>query len=298
MDQQANDSALRKTGIRFATELPWGAHLCVFYETKDDLLDVLAGYFMAGLEGNELCVWAISDPVTEEYAKGYLRRTIPEFDRYLSVGQFEIFHGYEWYLKGDQFELKRITDGWSEKLSGALAKGYEGVRASGNALWSGTDHWNEFCEYEYELDRLLSSQKMIVLCTYSLQACRAGDILDVARAHQFSLAKRNGRYELLETPELKQAKQEITTLNAALENLSKRNPTKASLTQRERMVLAQIMRGASSKEAARILGVCPRTIEFHRANVMQKLSVKNTVDLVRRVLGAKSDAHPYSKTWQ
>jgi DNA-binding CsgD family transcriptional regulator len=29
----------------------------------------------------------------------------------------------------------------------------------------------------------------------------------------------------------------------------------------------------------------PRTVEFHRANVMRKLGARNTADLVRRVLG-------------
>jgi hypothetical protein len=31
--------ALRKTGIRVIGDMPWGAHICIFYETKDDLLD-------------------------------------------------------------------------------------------------------------------------------------------------------------------------------------------------------------------------------------------------------------------
>ena len=44
-------------------------------------------------------------------------------------------------------------------------------------------------------------------------------------------------------------------------------------------------RGASSKEAARWLDVSPRTIEFHRANIMQKLDAKNAADLVRIVVG-------------
>jgi DNA-binding CsgD family transcriptional regulator len=50
------------------------------------------------------------------------------------------------------------------------------------------------------------------------------------------------------------------------------------------VTLAQIVRGASSKEAGRLLGISPRTVEFHRANIMEKLGAKNTVDLVRRVL--------------
>ena len=57
-----------------------------------------------------------------------------------------------------------------------------------------------------------------------------------------------------------------------------------SLTPRERQVLAEIMAGASNKEAGRTLGISPRTIEVHRARIMEKLSAKNAADLVRIVL--------------
>ena len=45
------------------------------------------------------------------------------------------------------------------------------------------------------------------------------------------------------------------------------------------------LRGASSKEVGRSLGISPRTAEFHRANIMQKIGAKNTIDPVRKVLG-------------
>jgi two-component system response regulator FixJ len=56
------------------------------------------------------------------------------------------------------------------------------------------------------------------------------------------------------------------------------------LTPREREVLAQIASGASNKEAGRLLGISPRTIEVHRARIMEKLGAKNAADLVRIVL--------------
>ncbi len=59
------------------------------------------------------------------------------------------------------------------------------------------------------------------------------------------------------------------------------------LTARERDVLKQITGGASNKEAGRELGISPRTIEVHRARIMQKLSAKNAADLVRIVLGQR-----------
>ena len=282
----AAQSALRKTGIPFTSDVPWGAHLCVFHETKEDLLETLAGYLHAGLESNEFCVWAVADPVSVRDAKNYLRRAIPKFDKYLSARRIEILDGYEWYLKGDHFDLKRVTGGWDEKLSSALTKGYDGMRLTGNAFWLGTSRWREFCEYEQVVDDMFAGRKILALCTYPLQGSRAVDILDVARTHQFSLARRKGQWEFLETPELKQAKQEIKKLNDALDILSKPFPGHESLTPRERMVLVQIVRGVSSKEAARALGIAPRTVEFHRANIIQKLGARNTVDLVRKVLAA------------
>ena len=56
------------------------------------------------------------------------------------------------------------------------------------------------------------------------------------------------------------------------------------LTPREREVLAQIAAGASNKEAGRHLGISPRTIEVHRARIMEKLGARNAADLVRIVL--------------
>ena len=120
---------------------------------------------------------------------------------------------------------------------------------------------------------------------HSLSASRAVDVLDVAQAHQFTVARRRGQWEFLETPELKQAKREIESLGDALLVLSRSFAGHELLTSRERIVLAQIVRGASSKEAARWLKVSPRTIEFHRANIMQKLDAKNVADLVRIAVG-------------
>jgi FixJ family two-component response regulator len=60
-----------------------------------------------------------------------------------------------------------------------------------------------------------------------------------------------------------------------------------SLTKREAEVLAQLVIGASSKEAATQLGISPRTIEIHRAHIMGKLGAKNIADLVRIVMSER-----------
>ncbi len=62
------------------------------------------------------------------------------------------------------------------------------------------------------------------------------------------------------------------------------------LTPRELEVLAQITGGASNKEAGRQLGISPRTIEVHRARIMEKLNARNAADLVRIVLTGEVEA--------
>lgn len=79
-------------------------------------------------------------------------------------------------------------------------------------------------------------------------------------------------------------------------------PATAKLTPREREVLDEIIKGASSKETGRRLGISPRTVEVHRARIMDKLGARNTADLVRIVLeretvnglgdAGKTQSHP------
>ena len=57
-------------------------------------------------------------------------------------------------------------------------------------------------------------------------------------------------------------------------------------------MLAQIVAGASNKEAGRKLDISPRTIEVHRARIMEKLGARNAADLVRIVLARQRGDEP------
>jgi DNA-binding NarL/FixJ family response regulator len=56
---------------------------------------------------------------------------------------------------------------------------------------------------------------------------------------------------------------------------------KPLLTPREREVLKLIAEGKSNKEVADLLFVSVHTVERHRANIMEKLNLKKTADLVK-----------------
>jgi C4-dicarboxylate-specific signal transduction histidine kinase len=208
---------LRKTGVDVVGDMPWGTHFCLFYETQADLLETLVPYCKAGLESQEFCLWVVAAPLTKEDATHALKRAVPGFDQYSVDQSIEIVPARDWYLQDGRFDLKRVIRGWNEKLARASARGYAGVRVTGDTAWLENKDWKDFCEYEESLNGAIANQRLTVLCTYPLAACGATEILDVVRTHQFAVAKRRGSWDVVETAGHKQAKAEIKRLNDELE---------------------------------------------------------------------------------
>lgn len=208
---------LRPTGISAVGDVPWGTHFFLFHETSEDLIEACLPYFRAGLESGELCIWAIADPLTEEEVRYCLRDAIPHFDDYYDRRSIEVVRGREWYMTGDDFDLEKVTTGWKRMVERALNGGYAGFRLSSDTAWLERRYWKQFCQYEKEVNDSIVDTPMLALCTYPLPGSAAAEILDVARTHQFALARRNKAWELVETSELKQAKAEILRLNNDLE---------------------------------------------------------------------------------
>jgi len=57
----------------------------------------------------------------------------------------------------------------------------------------------------------------------------------------------------------------------------------ASLSPREREVLDELVRGHYNKNIADHLGITPRTVEFHRANIFEKMGVSSAVELAHKL---------------
>src|SRR5712671_229779 len=208
----------QRTGIDVVGDVAaWGTHFCLFYETKEDLFDTLAPYCKAGLESEEFCLWVVAEPLTIEEAMDALKDAMPDLDRYLADPSIEIVSARDWYLQDGTFDLKRVTDRWHEKLAYASARGYAGVRVTGDTAWLEKKDWKDFCEYEEGFNEAIANRHLAVLCTYPIATCGAVEVLDVTRTHQFALARRHGSWDVIETAGHKQAKAEIKRLNEELE---------------------------------------------------------------------------------
>ncbi|MBD1547036.1 response regulator transcription factor [Roseibium aggregatum] len=104
-------------------------------------------------------------------------------------------------------------------------------------------------------------------------------------------AIRNGAFDFIEKPFT--ADKVVERINQGIEAVKRTSsdemPMNFSgadlLTRRESEVLKEITDGSSNKEVGRKLGISPRTVEVHRARIMEKLGARNAADLVRIVLG-------------
>jgi len=189
---------LRPSGLGVVGDVPWGAHLCHFYETRRDLLEFLIPFFKAGLDHGEFCLWVVSDPLTARDARKAMRKAVPGFERHLSDGRMEILPHDKWYVGGEGFDRKRTMRRWHRKLDQALARGCPGMRAAANVAWLKARDWAKFSSYERAFDASMANRPMIVLCTYPLASSAADHILNVVRTHKSAVAVRHGRWEVLE----------------------------------------------------------------------------------------------------
>ena len=208
----------RTNGIDVVGDMvAWGAHFCLFYETRDDLVDTLISYCKSGLESGEYCFWIVAEPLTVADARNALKDAIPDLERHLADARIELTSARDWFLPGGSFDGPRLTRSWYEKLASVSARGYAGMRVTGDTTWLTNKDWRHFCDYEDGLNEVIGNRRLAVLCTYPLAACGAPQILDVVRTHQFVLARRHGNWDVVETAALKRAKAELKQVNDELE---------------------------------------------------------------------------------
>ena len=175
-----------------------GTHLCQFYESKQDLIDILVPYFSEGLRNNEFCMWITSSPLEVEEARRALKKAIPNLESYESNGQIEIISYTDWYLLDGKFDSDRVLQGWVKKEKKALKNGFEGLRLTGNTFWIERKLWDSFVDYEAAVNTVIGKHNMIALCTYCLENCKGTDVIDVVRNHIGTLIKQSGKWVLVE----------------------------------------------------------------------------------------------------
>ncbi|OPX93957.1 MAG: Blue-light-activated protein [Syntrophorhabdus sp. PtaB.Bin006] len=185
-------SDIRKSGISLIGDLPWGVRICQFYQTEQDLLDILIPYFIAGLENNESCLWIASDSLAAEDARKAMKKAVPHFQKYVRKKQIEIISGSLWSA-GDGDPGRIVIS----KLDRAISAGFDGLRLAANAVseteagktfpWDGTDIFGE--------------HNVIGIFTYPRDEFNAIGLMEVVKKHRYALVRDGGNWEIIKSSE-------------------------------------------------------------------------------------------------
>ncbi len=182
----------RESGIPSIPELPWGCHLCQFYETKEDLLDVLVPYFRAGLEANEFCCWVVSAPLSVTEARNALGEVFPRLSERLAAGQIEIIPGDIW--KSSDADVGGILN---SRLDQAVTRNLDGLRFACPALPQEQGR-SSSVGHGFES---IASLNVIAIFLYPRSSVDAIGLMEVVKRHRMALIRGTGRWEVLESAE-------------------------------------------------------------------------------------------------
>ena len=190
--------AKRRIGIPGIEPSPWGEHFCVFFKSKEELLQLVVPFIQAGLKDDEFCMWITGDPITESDAFQALEQVLPDVHEYLARKQLEILPYTQWYLPSGSFDSRIVIDNWMSKARHTEAKGFAGIRITGNPLWLKSEsEWEQFVSYEKTVHEAIRTERVLALCTYSLAICENRHMLDTLAAHGSTLISQGSQWQRL-----------------------------------------------------------------------------------------------------
>lgn len=171
-------------------------------------MDTVGRFFKDGLAEKDFCLWVASaHPGDQEIET--LTGHIPHLQDHIRSGNVEITAWQEWYLKNGEFDRRHAQRLLDDKTFEARTKGYSGLRMFADEAWLTQEQWKAFYEYEEICNETLSTNSVTAVCAYPLGALSAAQLVDLTQTHQFAGVRRNGKWALFETSELRQAKSEL-----------------------------------------------------------------------------------------
>ena len=190
-------SSLTHCGIPGIRQIPYGVHMCQFYERREDLVAALVPYFVAGLRNRERCIWITAEPLDAEEAKRELRKAGLDVDAAERKGALTVRDYADWYAKSGNLKGTEVIEQWLAAEAGALARGYKGLRITGNLGFLTGRAWPAFMEYEQAVQTAFHGRRIVTICSYRLGDWGAAEILEAAQRHDCALDRPDKGWQLL-----------------------------------------------------------------------------------------------------
>ncbi|HEX7185231.1 MAG TPA: MEDS domain-containing protein [Thermoanaerobaculia bacterium] len=173
---------------RRLARLRQGDHLCLIYESYDELTAALVAFFKTGLTAGERCLY-IGSPPGSHRIEGALRDAGLPVGRELDRGALVLLTQRERWLPGGTFDPWAMMDLLRQAEQQALDDGFSGLRATWDMGWvlDGVPGRERLIEYEAHLNRFLAGSRTSALCRYSRSRTEALLIHDVLHTHPLAV---------------------------------------------------------------------------------------------------------------
>lgn len=188
---------LTDCGLPGIRDIPYGVHMCHFYERREDLVAALVPFFIAGLRSHERCIWITAQPLSAAEARQALRDAGCDADAAIAAGALTILDFSDWYAEKENLKGNQVVELWLAEEQRALAAGYRGLRITGNVTFLRPDDWPVFMEYEALVNQAFQGRRIVTLCTYSSRDCGAAEMLDVTHRHNCALDRPDEGWQIL-----------------------------------------------------------------------------------------------------
>ncbi|MDK2947764.1 MAG: hypothetical protein PWQ63_924, partial [Methanolobus sp.] len=176
-----------------------GNSFSLLYDTIEQLVDIVASFFDAGLKNNECCLWGVAGQLDTENVKNLLRDSGLDVDRYVESGQLILSQCNECYIAGEGAVSDMDLLKWEEIYNIAMYEGYNGLRIVDKFTIVDGDSWDSFVEYEKKAMDLIRAKKITGLFAFLLEARSRMEMIELISMHDGTIIEKNGKWTLLQS---------------------------------------------------------------------------------------------------
>ena len=186
-------------------EIAWGTDLCFFHRGPRELVEILAHYFQHGLRQDACCLWVVAPPLDAARARSAIESSLPDLEESLDAGQFQILPHRPWRVGNEESSVGQAVRDWVQREQSALEQGLAGLRIAVSLTTHGDDARAAAIQYGSVTGDLVGNRRMVVLCTYDLDGCEAGEVLHIIGRHQATLIPNGAGWQIRESRPARQA---------------------------------------------------------------------------------------------
>jgi len=174
--------------------------MCHFYRDREQLVEALVPFFIAGLHHNERCIWITAQPLDAAGAKLELENAGLDADTAIRSGALTIEDYSQFYVKARGMKSRQVAEAWLAEETRALEQGYSGIRITGNASFVTPETWPDFMDYEALVHQAFRGRRIVSLCSYDARRVAPAELADVVARHSCALDRPDEGWQIV-TPD-------------------------------------------------------------------------------------------------